>query len=138
MSGLLTYEDVADTFLLDCLASRFKWHKPQPGGAIYFVYAPEVDRMKIGYTQSVRSRFKGLQSASPVKLVLVAVAHGTRADEANLHKEFDEYRTHGEWYQLQDAMRSKALQARCEFLGVQIPGAAREVMPWEALLGKRR
>lgn len=67
---------------------------------IYFIQAEIVGRIKIGYTSkdTISSRVATLQTASPVKLRVLASRPGGKAKEQQLHVRFAHARTCGEWF----------------------------------------
>lgn len=65
---------------------------------VYFVSAPELGLVKIGFTTDIEQRFADLFTASPVDLQLLGVIEGTMALERRLHKEFALYRVRREWF----------------------------------------
>lgn len=65
---------------------------------IYFIRAPIVGLIKIGFTGNVKKRFTDLSRMSPVKLELIAIHDGELSDEQELHKRFDAIRDHDEWF----------------------------------------
>lgn len=90
---------------------------PRKGGALYHGECPEFPPprfgnslvyvigqrnssiAKIGVTGgSLRSRLKGIQTGSPVKLEVLWWFYASTADEQYLHAVFDEYRLEGEWF----------------------------------------
>ena len=73
---------------------------------IYFVYAQEVNRVKIGIATKPLERMWGLNTDSPCSLVLLGVVIGTRAKEKSLHKRFAHLRTHNEWFTYADEIRA--------------------------------
>ena len=65
---------------------------------IYFIQAGSGE-IKIGYTtQSGKARLKGLQTASPTKLMLLCETIGTARLEKQLHERFAHLRLTGEWF----------------------------------------
>jgi hypothetical protein len=77
---------------------------------VYFVLAG--DRIKIGKAARVGQRLRELQTGSPQKLVLVAVAPGGLAEEAELHERFAAHRIQGEWFYLCPAVAEYAAKLR--------------------------
>jgi DNA-binding phage protein len=72
-------------------------------GFLYFVHAPSVGMIKMGFTSSTpMSRMHALQAASPVPLELLGCLRGSLTDEAQLHVRFAAYRTHNEWFVFND------------------------------------
>ena len=69
---------------------------------VYFV-GTELIRgaaVKIGTTTDLKQRFRSLRLASPVPLVVHAVALGDRHREVEFHREFRKHRLHGEWFKI--------------------------------------
>ena len=66
---------------------------------VYFLHAPEVDRIKIGFSsRDVGSRVQSLQTGSPVKLELLGTIVGDVQDEGALHQRWAKARIRGEWF----------------------------------------
>jgi len=72
------------------------WNKHETG--IYFVLAPDVNRVKIGKSKNLPNRLTALKTGSPVELELVAYFLGPHDAEPFIHKVFHKYRLHGEWF----------------------------------------
>jgi len=88
---------------------------------VYAITAPEVGRVKFGYSSDPARRFHGIKVASPVSVSLVAVVEGGPRLEELIHNEFRDTRRTGEWFDLDDdadelicAMR-QGLEAVAEF-----------------------
>lgn len=65
---------------------------------IYFI-GGEFGAVKIGYQKANSlDRLVSLQVACPYKLELLASCEGDRKTEAQLHKQFESARLHGEWF----------------------------------------
>lgn len=74
---------------------------------IYFIQHGITGPVKIGHaTKDVRHRLQSLQTASPVKLVLLGVMDGDRKREKEVHAVFAEYRIRGEWFILSKMLLS--------------------------------
>lgn len=69
---------------------------------VYFIQAEIGGPVKIGYTSCpVEARLKSLQCGSPFKLrVLGVLGMANQKEERRLHREFEHYRVHGEWFNL--------------------------------------
>jgi hypothetical protein len=68
-------------------------------GYIYFLHAPGVDLIKIGWSEvEPSSRLKGLRAGSPVPLEPIGIIFGDRTFERRLHRKFAASRMHGEWF----------------------------------------
>lgn len=67
-----------------------------------FVYVMEAGGYyKIGWTHSSpRKRRSAVQMSCPLKVTLVGVVEGTRADEHAWHEKFHDKQVQGEWFQL--------------------------------------
>lgn len=64
---------------------------------VYFIQSATGD-IKIGMAVDVKARLKGLQTAHPVKLELLASTGGGREQEKAYHTQFADHRLHGEWF----------------------------------------
>ena len=78
---------------------------------IYFIQAAESKRVKIGRVEywddnSVSRRMGKLQTGSPEVLRLLFLELGEREQEKQFHKQFSEYRLHGEWFDCKDALHT--------------------------------
>ncbi len=69
-----------------------------PVAGVYFVRCAITGLVKIGVSNNIARRVKGLRSHSPVPLELVGWTHGDIGTERALHKRFAKYRAHGEWF----------------------------------------
>lgn len=70
-------------------------------GVVYFIHAPTVARVKIGFTslhREIAGRLSSLQTGSPVPLVLLGCAEATREHERRAHRAWHEQHSHGEWF----------------------------------------
>jgi hypothetical protein len=65
---------------------------------IYFLQNETNYAVKIGFARDVKSRIRGLRTASPDRLRLVGAIPGERADEHRLHLELARFRGVGEWF----------------------------------------
>ncbi len=69
---------------------------------VYLITAADSGTAKIGRSTDPGGRLAALQVGSPVLLLLAALFPGGPRLERHLHKEFDGYRTHGEWFDFGD------------------------------------
>jgi hypothetical protein len=124
--------------LVKCEHKRFRGGSGQRGdyGWTYVIDAPGTGLAKIGYcaTGALARRLRDLQSGSPVRLELVALANGGTQLEALWHQEHREHRRHLEWFDssvivpvFAEAMRSAPADgcARCVLLADRISGIRR-------------
>lgn len=65
---------------------------------IYFVHAPEVERIKIGHSADCKRRLSDFTVGCPVKLNLLVTSHGSHTDEQALHRVFKAAHHRGEWF----------------------------------------
>lgn len=72
-------------------------YKDDPGH-IYFVRAPELKRVKIGFSRDVKPRFKALRNGSPCRLVLLGSHHGKEAVEHAIHEYLGDHHAYGEYF----------------------------------------
>lgn len=79
--------------------------KSQRGTVIYFIQSEHGGPVKIGRADDVAKRLQGLQTGRPDKLVLLAAAPGTVADERIVHRKFNHYREKGEWFSFSEEVR---------------------------------
>lgn len=74
---------------------------------IYFIEAVGSGAVKIGYTDAEPAeRLRQLQTGCPLELRLLASSPGTENDEADLHQQFQHLRIRGEWFKIDDELRS--------------------------------
>ena len=72
--------------------------------SVYFLYAKKARRIKIGYSKNPQKRISGLQTASPEKLIQLAVLNGKRELEQAIHLRFGYLRENGEWFRATDEL----------------------------------
>lgn len=71
---------------------------------IYFARCGEY--IKIGFTRGKpKQRLKGLSTANPLPVELVATTSGGQELERELHQRFSEFHTSGEWFVFSDQIR---------------------------------
>jgi Meiotically up-regulated gene 113 len=76
-------------------AARVLDRRPIVAG-VYFVRCGEL--IKIGTSTDVYGRVNSIRTMTPLPLELLAVAAGSRAEEADIHARFAHLRQHGEWF----------------------------------------
>lgn len=72
---------------------------------VYFIAPVGGGNIKIGHTESVRTRLSSLMIWSPVPLEVLAECPGDRVLEIILHRQFQDFRLHGEWFSPADAIK---------------------------------
>jgi hypothetical protein len=71
---------------------------------VYLVQAGENGPVKIGFSNSVQSRLRKIQTDIAEKLILLRLLDGGRELEASLHARFAAQRLRGEWFQFSKEM----------------------------------
>lgn len=69
------------------------------GSSVYFVQQGANGPIKIGVSRDVQARLTQLQTSSAHPLQLLVSVAGGSALEADLHKQFEADRLHGEWFE---------------------------------------
>ncbi len=64
---------------------------------IYFIQGQETKRIKIGISVDPKARLSGLSASEP--LTLLKAIPGNAKEEKELHKRFEPFRIHGEWFE---------------------------------------
>lgn len=72
--------------------------------SVYFVHAPETGLVKIGFAENPIARLGKMQVDSPSRLILLAIEHGGKAREAQLHEQFTDLRARGEWFRFAEGL----------------------------------
>ena len=68
-------------------------------GYVYFMGSASLpDRIKIGFARDPVQRRLGLETGSPVDLMLLAIMPGTKESETYVQKLFKKYCLKGEWF----------------------------------------
>lgn len=71
------------------------WWRP----SLYFIQAETGGPVKIGLAQSIESRIETFQVGCPFRLVCLGqISNGSKRLEQAVHKQFANYRLHGEWF----------------------------------------
>lgn len=65
---------------------------------IYFIQRGDDGPVKIGFTNDIRKRLRGLQTGHDVRLILRRAFDGSEVDERKLHARFAGCRLQGEWF----------------------------------------
>ncbi len=82
---------------------------------IYFVRARISGLVKIGITTDPHGRIRGLDTATPGGVTVLAVALGEREHESALHRIFASTRVNGEWFEMShDLERHIERLAECD------------------------
>ena len=77
---------------------------------------------KIGISQDINKRLKGLQTGSPHPVRCIAyytTKESARSVEGKLHKLFHKYRLSGEWFDFEGKFTLDAFNTLCEKFGMQ-------------------
>lgn len=65
---------------------------------VYFIHAPSVNLIKIGSSGEPELRLTKLRLLSPVPLILLGTIAGSYERETELHRQFSQLHSHGEWF----------------------------------------
>jgi hypothetical protein len=96
---------------------------------VYFLEAPEVNRIKIGCAGDPESRAAQISTACPVDVSLLGYIEGDFAREAELHQIFAHLRKRGEWFEGSDELRHEiALAVLVEAWNAAGPDARQEFL----------
>lgn len=68
--------------------------------AVYIIIAKGTPRIKIGWSADVSKRVKELQTGCPYPIEVLNEIETECSTERELHKALQEYRVHGEWFEL--------------------------------------
>lgn len=72
----------------------------KPTGYVYVIHAIGTNRIKIGHTTDLKGRLRGLQTAAPYPLQMLANWPGTKARERRVHRYLNQFRKVGEWFEV--------------------------------------
>jgi hypothetical protein len=75
-------------------------------GFIYFIQAGDTNMVKIGFTQTLDMRSKGLQTGCPYRLKPILIINGTMQDEKKMHARFVKSRKNGEWFEVEGELET--------------------------------
>jgi hypothetical protein len=73
-------------------------------GWVYFIGAPFVQRIKIGWALNPKARYDQIRLMSPVPIFLLTGRRGTPTDERALHTRLRDYRVYGEWFSFEGSV----------------------------------
>lgn len=74
---------------------------------VYFAEAKDLCRVKIGFSVNAASRLLAMSSGTPAPLILLGTIPGDCVVDSEMHERFKSKHIHGEWFVLDDAMRSE-------------------------------
>ena len=103
-NGLISSQDHSDVIAALLIRRRLPaaYVQPHLGDSLYVIGEPAGSVVKIGRAGNVERRLRGLAASSPVRLVLRHVEPGLGPAETDVHKTFDDWRLHGEWFDFSD------------------------------------
>ena len=91
---------------------------------VYVIVAPEVCRIKIGYTTDPTQRFAGIRNVGPCPISVLAVVRGNRRDESTFHSLFAAERLKGtEWFHASSRVMQFAQLSRSHSTAEELLGA---------------
>jgi len=82
----------------DSVSKRFELLDKENKSSIYLISDYTKSFIKIGSSSNVKARLKQLNTASPVKLVLVFEGTGLGKNERSYHEMFHDLRLNSEWF----------------------------------------
>lgn len=94
---IAVYDSVKDYLYRTCDRPAHQVCRGDQRQFVYFI-GTEDGPVKIGLTTNVRQRLESLQTASPIKLELLAYCDGDRWLEQRYHDFFAPHRLQGEWF----------------------------------------
>ena len=83
---------------------------------VYFIRCEETGRVKIGIAKAPHARLTQIQTMSPTRLSLVLSVKGGRKLEKELHKQFADSWSHGEWFEPNDKLTARMDELSAEKL----------------------
>lgn len=91
-------------------------YREQHDSYVYFIEAPDLNRIKIGKAVDPEKRLATLQVGSPVQLKLIAKIPGGCSLERELHDAFSDARLDGEWFtftkDIQDYIKQEGMECQ--------------------------
>ncbi len=96
-------------------AQEFLYHQRYPG-FVYFIQGETGGPIKIGYSDDVAKRLKGLQTGHPDNLKVLFTYPGSQEDEKEMHLKFEAIRLRGEWFRPTDEIFSAIEELKCRSL----------------------
>jgi hypothetical protein len=85
--------------------NEFLYRQRYPG-FVYFIQGETGGPIKIGYSDDVKKRLKGLQTGHPDNLKILFAFPGNIDDEKSMHSKFEKHRLRGEWFKPVDEIFS--------------------------------
>jgi hypothetical protein len=76
---------------------EFLYRSKYPG-YVYFIQGETGGPVKIGYSDDVSKRLKGLQTGHPDNLIILFAYPGSQNDEKAIHERLNNHRLRGEWF----------------------------------------
>jgi hypothetical protein len=74
-------------------------------GYVYFIGNKEYGFCKIGFSKKPHARMLQIQTGSPFMLEMFGFIEGTTKEEKSMHRKFAKYRSHGEWFLLENELQ---------------------------------
>jgi|TARA_Y100000296_G_C5011192_1_gene175190 hypothetical protein len=93
--------------------------------SVYLIKAENTKRYKIGTTQDVENRIKGIQTGCPYKLRLVKSISGDKYTEDRIHNKYNKYRVQGEWFEFDGRVKRNVMKYMNE---VGVDGGIKDII----------
>ena len=71
-------------------------------GFVYFIRAEKTNRIKIGFSARLEFRLQEIRRQQGEEVTLIGAFPGDRADESDLHKQFEHFSLGNEWFTYHD------------------------------------
>jgi hypothetical protein len=94
---------LGDWLRLYLMTAEERKREQQDNSVRYFIKCEGQPFVKIGFAKSLENRLKGLQTASPFNLHVLATTRDFTEDE--LHNRFAQYHHRGEWFRYEGALQ---------------------------------
>lgn len=101
-------------------------------GYVYFVQAETIAHIKIGWTENLRGRLRGLRTSSPVPLYLLGAIWATMEVERILHSAFEEDRVCGEWFKPHPELLEYIREHAARPVGIYTLHTEGDALAWKA------
>lgn len=85
---------------------------------IYFIYAADLNRVKIGLSYDPEQRMHVLGAQAPCEYTMLGVMKGDWYFEHELHVKFAQYRVFGEWFTYSSEIAEYVKANAIEYTGV--------------------